>query len=120
MSGYQTWKNIILRNITITNPEGSPGVNNYDIIIPKILLLFINNLKKNYNDNNNSNNNNNYYYYYWKVLFGNTSNPIQNLVFDNVNVINPGNKPFGENYYCEGIKNGIAIGGTSPKPTCFE
>jgi hypothetical protein len=26
MSGYQTWSNIVLRNITINDPEGSPGV----------------------------------------------------------------------------------------------
>jgi hypothetical protein len=26
MSGYQTWKNIVLRNVFINNPRGSPGV----------------------------------------------------------------------------------------------
>ena len=55
-----------------------------------------------------------------KVIFGNITNPIQNLIFDNVNVINPGDKPWGDDYYyCEGISNGIAVGNTFPIPNCF-
>jgi len=78
MSGYQTWENIVLRDIIIRNPKGSPG-----------------------------------------VIFGNISNPIRGLVFDNVIVENPGEEPWGEDfYYCEGIQ-GTALGDTYPVPPCF-
>lgn len=78
MSGYQTWSNIVLRDIYITNPKGSPG-----------------------------------------VVFGNSSNPIRGLVFDNVVVENPGERPWGEDYYyCQGVE-GVATGGTSPVPPCI-
>lgn len=78
MSGYQTWSNIVLRDIYINNPKQSPG-----------------------------------------VIFGNTSNPMTNVIFDNVVVTNPGTKPWGDDmYYCEGI-NGVAMGKTSPVPPCF-
>mmetsp|Transcript_7424 Transcript_7424/g.11072 ORF Transcript_7424/g.11072 Transcript_7424/m.11072 type:complete len:421 (-) Transcript_7424:934-2196(-) len=78
MSGYQTWENIVLRNITIRNPKGSPG-----------------------------------------VIFGNVSNPIRGLIFDNVVVENPGDEPWGDDfYYCEGIQ-GTALGNTFPVPPCF-
>jgi hypothetical protein len=53
------------------------------------------------------------------VLIGNSSNPIQNLVFDNVNIIQPGWLPFGVNYYCDSLP-GVAIDGTMPVPTCFK
>ena len=80
MSGYQTWSNIVLKDVTIYNPKNSPG-----------------------------------------VLFGNTSNPIQGLVFDNVVVVNPGSNPWGDDFYqpCTGI-NGIARGKTNPIPPCFK
>lgn len=54
------------------------------------------------------------------VLFGNTTNPITNLVFENVVGLNSGQEPWGEaNYYCEGVQ-GIATGSTDPVPPCFE
>ena len=56
---------------------------------------------------------------YGMVLMGNTSNPIKDLVFDNVVVNNPIDKPFGDYYYCDGITGGIATGGTYPVPHCF-
>jgi hypothetical protein len=79
MSGYQTWSNIVLRDIFINNPKQSPG-----------------------------------------VLFGNSTNPMQNVVFDNVVVTNPGSVPWGDDFfYCEGI-NGVATGATNPVPPCFK
>ena len=51
---------------------------------------------------------------------GNDSNPIRNLVFDNVVVTNPGSDPWGEKfYYCDGVE-GIAEGNTVPVPPCFK
>ena len=78
MSGYQTWKNIVLRDIFINNPDNSPG-----------------------------------------VLMGNSSNPMTNVVFDNVVVTRPGEKPFGPNYYCDGVLGTVA-GHTYPVPSCFQ
>ena len=77
MSGYQTWDNITLKDITIYDPVHSPG-----------------------------------------ILMGNSSNPITNLVFDNVVVVNPGTVPFGDNYSCNDVM-GVAVGKTSPVPNCF-
>jgi polygalacturonase len=78
MSGFQTWSNITLRDITINNPIKSPG-----------------------------------------VLLGNASNPMKNIVFENVVVNNPGSYPWGEDFYlCDGI-DGLATGSTSPAPPCF-
>lgn len=80
MSPYQTWSNIVLRNITIISPDGSPG-----------------------------------------MIMGNSSNPITNLVFEDVVVTGKiGKKPFGPTYYCEpgGVK-AIATGSTNPVPSCF-
>jgi hypothetical protein len=79
MSGYQTWSNVLLKDIYINNPKNSPG-----------------------------------------VIFGNTSNPMTNIVFENVVVTNPGSNPWGDDfYYCEGIE-GYAVGTTSPVPPCFK
>jgi polygalacturonase len=79
MSGYQTWTNITLRNITINNPEQSPG-----------------------------------------VLMGNSTNPIHNLIFEDIIVNNPGSEPWGSNYYCtEGGIEGYSSGSTTPIPDCF-
>lgn len=78
MSGYQTWKNIVLRDIFIHEPDNSPG-----------------------------------------VLMGNSSNPMTNVIFDNVVVTRPGEKPFGPNYYCDGIL-GKSMGVTYPVPSCFQ
>jgi hypothetical protein len=54
------------------------------------------------------------------LIFANSSTPIKNIVFDNVVVTNPGSKPFGSNYYCEGVESGVAMGTTSPVPPCFQ
>ena len=58
------------------------------------------------------------------VIFGNKSNPIQNLVFDGVRVVNPKEDgAFGkDHFFCpeEGVQSGRAIGNTKPVPPCFE
>lgn len=79
MSGFQTWNNITLRDVTIYNPVNSPG-----------------------------------------VLIGNASNPMKNVIFDNVVVVNPGVSPWGEAFYdCTSIE-GVAKGTTFPVPPCFK
>jgi len=53
------------------------------------------------------------------VLLGNSSNPMQNVIFENVIINNPGSKPWGDDFYlCDGIA-GIATGTTYPVPPCF-
>jgi polygalacturonase len=55
------------------------------------------------------------------VILGSEFTPIQNIVFDNVRVTGTaGTKPFGSNYYCEGVATGVATGGTDPVPACFK
>jgi len=56
------------------------------------------------------------------VILGNASMPMQNIVFDNVVVTGDkaGDKPFGHNYYCEGVASGRATGTTNPVPACFK
>merc|ERR1712080_476572 len=56
------------------------------------------------------------------VIFGNSSNPIQGLVFDGVRVKDPpAHGSWGKDYYyCDGVKSGIAMGDTWPVPPCFE
>jgi hypothetical protein len=49
---------------------------------------------------------------------GNDDFPMKNIVFDNVKVTNPGDKPWGIDYYCENVE-GKATGGTWPVPHCF-
>jgi hypothetical protein len=53
------------------------------------------------------------------VLLGNDTNPMNNVIFDNVKVIgnNIGDYPWGVDYFCEYI-NGKSIN-SSPKPLCF-
>jgi len=75
---FGTYANITLRNITINNPKGSPG-----------------------------------------LIYANETNPMKNIVFDNVRVNNPGSKPFGKTYYCKNVQ-GVATGNTWPVPDCFE
>lgn len=54
------------------------------------------------------------------VILGNTTNPMKNIVFDNVFVSKPGLFPWFEKYYaCEGVE-GIAQGNTQPPPPCFK
>ncbi|CAF3503781.1 unnamed protein product [Rotaria sp. Silwood1] len=54
------------------------------------------------------------------VILGNTSNPMLNVLFDNVLVTKPGFLPWGNRYYaCEGVE-GIAQGNTQPPPPCFK
>lgn len=53
------------------------------------------------------------------LIFGNTTTPMENVVFDNVVVQGAGDKPFGTNYKCEGVASGVATGTTSPVPACF-
>ena len=55
------------------------------------------------------------------VIFGNFTNPIQNLTFDGVRFIDPvNNGAWGkDHFYCKGVENGVAIGDTFPVPPCF-
>ena len=78
ISGCMTWRNIILKDVLIINPEQTPG-----------------------------------------VLMGNDTNPMNNVIFDNVKVVgnNIGDYPWGVDYFCEYI-NGKSIN-SSPKPLCF-
>jgi len=56
------------------------------------------------------------------VVLGNSQTPMKGLVFDNVvfDPADPSKKPWGADFYhCEGVQ-GVATGGTSPTPPCFE
>ena len=54
------------------------------------------------------------------VILGNSTNPMKNVVFDNVVVNNPGKNPWGDKFYaCSGVQ-GIATGNTNPVPPCFK
>ena len=48
------------------------------------------------------------------VLLGNASNPMQNILFDNVTVDHPGSFPYKKDYQCENVV-GRATGGSSPQ-----
>ena len=50
------------------------------------------------------------------VIFGSPTNPMQNIVFDNVVVQNPPS----DYYLCEDVESGIAKGTTNPIPSCFK
>ena len=55
------------------------------------------------------------------VVFGNPDSPMEGVVFDNVTVTpaDPSARPWGKDFYhCVGV-HGVAIGGTSPPPPCF-
>jgi len=56
------------------------------------------------------------------IIFGNEDSPMEGVVFDGV-VFDPADedaKPWGDDFYfCKGVQ-GIAKGGTSPAPPCFE
>uniref|UniRef100_A0A914Z5W6 Glycoside hydrolase family 28 protein n=1 Tax=Panagrolaimus superbus TaxID=310955 RepID=A0A914Z5W6_9BILA len=49
------------------------------------------------------------------IILGSATHPIQNITFDNVVVQNATE----EYFLCQNVVNGIAIGGTSPIPSCF-
>eukprot|EP00939_MAST-03C_sp_MAST-3C-sp1_P000892 g892.t1 len=53
------------------------------------------------------------------VLIASATDPMQHIVFDDVVVNNPGSKPF-DGYHCENVQGGVALGKTSPVPSCFE
>ena len=56
------------------------------------------------------------------VILGNESNPINNLVFDNV-IVKEEKKEFNiwkKNYICNGIKEGKVLGRTNPIPECLD
>ena len=55
------------------------------------------------------------------IVLGNPATPMQGVVFDNVVVTpaDPSAKPWGKAFYkCQGVR-GVATGGTSPVPPCF-
>jgi polygalacturonase len=54
------------------------------------------------------------------VLIADVGTPMKNVVFDNVVVNNPAEKPWGKDgYLCENV-DGVATGSTSPVPPCFK
>ena len=54
------------------------------------------------------------------VILGNATNPMTNIVFDNVQAKNAWGIPwFGDYYKCDGVVNATAMGGTHPVPPCF-
>ncbi len=72
------YRNILLKNVTIVDPEMSPG-----------------------------------------VILGSSKNPMENVVFEDVIVINPP-RNHDDYYRCEGVKNAVATGKTCPVPNCFD
>lgn len=55
------------------------------------------------------------------VILGNSTNPLQDITFDNVTVTNADKSPWDKKYYdCKNVVNSVAIGGTSPVPPCFK
>lgn len=55
------------------------------------------------------------------VIIGNPDMQMENIVFDDVVFNNPGEKPWGDDYFtCEGVSSGVALGNTWPVPPCFE
>eukprot|EP01132_Coremiostelium_polycephalum_P007797 gene7797-9597_t len=50
------------------------------------------------------------------IIIGSTTNPIQNILFDNVIFQNPKEEFY---YACENVQNGKSIGNTYPIPNCF-
>lgn len=65
--------------------------------------------------------NNPKYKYGSGLILANSSNGMQNVIFDNVVVNNPPKSPLhGHQYVCDGVANGIATGKTSPVPPCFK
>ena len=53
------------------------------------------------------------------VILGNQSNPMRNIVFDNVRVNDPGKWPFDNTYQCKHAHI-RSIGGTMPAPLCLQ
>jgi hypothetical protein len=55
------------------------------------------------------------------VILGNETSPMENITFDGVVVREPGDSPWGDDYYkCEHVRGGVATGNTWPVPPCFE
>lgn len=55
------------------------------------------------------------------VILSAYDRPMENVRFENVVFTNPGDAPWGEDYYyCKGVKTGVATGTTWPVPPCFE
>jgi len=55
------------------------------------------------------------------VLLGSSESPMKNIRFEDVTVVNPGSKPWKDEFYkCDGIATGVATGTTWPVPPCFE
>ena len=56
------------------------------------------------------------------VILANGDSEMQNMTFDGVivNHLSTHKTKWGTNYYCKGVKRGVARGGTYPVPPCFE
>jgi len=52
------------------------------------------------------------------VILGNSTNPMQNVVFDNVKVHHPGYLPFRGEYKCEHVRGTVI--NSKPIPSCFK
>ena len=53
------------------------------------------------------------------LIYGNPKRPFENVLFENVVVTDPGDRPWGRQFYkCAGVR-GIANGSTSSAPPCF-
>jgi hypothetical protein len=53
------------------------------------------------------------------VVLGNSTNKMNNVVFEDVIVNNPGVLPYNKKYLCK-YCNGVAMGRTTPVPSCFK
>jgi polygalacturonase len=54
------------------------------------------------------------------VILGSEKQPMRGLVFENVLVDDPGQWPWGKEYWwCQGVDMGVANGSTWPRPPCF-
>lgn len=54
------------------------------------------------------------------LLMGGKTTPMRGVVFEDVKFNNPGSSPFGQNYKCDNVADGVARGSTFPVPACFK
>jgi len=53
------------------------------------------------------------------VVIGSEDNPMRNITFDGVRVVNAENDDVQKYYTCKGVESGVATGDTFPVPPCF-
>ena len=54
------------------------------------------------------------------VILGTEQNPMRNIVFDGVRVVDAQSETLASYYKCEGVEGAVATGDTDPVPPCFE